>query len=130
MRRKYNLCKINNMSFYEIINELFLFKDLYEGANPFNINRIIIGDLNKRFWEDNHSLKLDVIYNKSLNSPNSNTITLSSVKTGEILLTIQQTPTTFPDTDRKWSYEISYCSFDFNPSFRIRHGYACMMGER
>lgn len=124
--KRYNSCDINNMSFYEIIDELFSFKKISKDVNPFSIRKIILCDFDEKVWENNLNLEFDVSYN---NLPSSNIITLSSVETGEILITIQQLPTMVPNIDRRWSYEISYCSFDFNPSMKITCGFGVMMGD-
>lgn len=124
--KRYNSCDINNMSFYEIVNELFSFKKISKDVNPFDIKKIILCDFDEKVWENNASLEFDVTYN---NYSSSNTITLSSVDTGEVLIIIQQVPVMLPDIDERWSYEITYCSFYFNPSMKITCGFGVMMGD-
>ena len=124
--KRYNSCDINNMSFREIIEELFSFRKVSEDVNPFDIQKLVIADINEKIWENNIISEFNVTYDYS---GNKNVITLSNSETGELIMIIEQTPDMFPSSQNRWRYEISFISWDFNHSFKIGCGFAVLMGE-
>ena len=124
--KRYNSCDVNNMSFREIIEELFSFKKVSEDVNPFDIQKLILADINEKVWENNIISEFDVDYNYSVNK---NTITFSNPETGELLMILEQTPNMLPTSQNRWHYEIVFVSWEFNHSFKIGCGFAVLMGE-
>lgn len=125
---RYNSCDINNMSFREIIEELFSFKKISPNRNPFDIERLLLCDFDEEACNDKECMITEFHVSYSIGDC-VNTIVLSSPETGEIVAMIEQKPTMCPDIERRWSYEITYCSWDFNPSVTIKCGFGVMMGE-
>jgi hypothetical protein len=108
------------LSFNDIINAIFNdFFYINEDMNAYDMKSIQLIDMSSSDFKDIVKT-YDVSYRFS---GNYNKIDLIDSETGEVYLRINQVPVIFPSSHSRWSYEITYCSWDFNPSFKIEDGY-------
>lgn len=108
------------LSFNDIINAIFNdFFYIDEDINPYDMKNIQLIDMSSSDFKDIVKT-YDVSYRFS---GNYNNIDLIDSETGEVYLRINQVPVIFPSSHSRWSYEITHCSWDFNPSLKIKDGY-------
>ena len=107
-------------SFNVIIRAIF--NDFYyidEDLNPYDVKSIQLIDMGCSDFKDIVK-SFDVSYKFC---GNYNWIDLVDGETGEILISIKQEPVVCVNSYSRWRYEITYCSWDFNPSMSIEDGY-------
>lgn len=108
------------LSFNDIINAIFNdFFYIDENINPYDMKTIQLIDMDE-MSNDEFVRSFDISYRFS---GTFNKIDLMDSETGEIYMRINQEPMICAGSRSRWRYEITYCSWDFDPSFKIEDGY-------